>query len=103
MTTRIDKKLVTFKYPFLLEDIETELPAGGYTIETEEESICGSRFQAFRHIETILVVRPSQGKQVTTQYWPIDPKGLALALADDAARALTDLSDGKAIISSPNT
>lgn len=94
MTTRIDKKQVTFEHSFLLDDIEIELPAGAYTIETEEELVTGSSLKAYQHIETILVVRPPKGKRGVTQYWPIDPKGLELALADDAARAHTDKLDG---------
>lgn len=92
-TTRVSKKLVTFQHSFLLEEIEKELPAGDYTIETTEESIEGLTFQAFRRVETFLVVRPPKGKPGSTRLWSIDPEALALALASDVERSLESHSD----------
>lgn len=87
-TTRMNKKLVTFEHPFLLDELETELPPGDYTIETEEESIDGLSFLAFRRIATTLIVRPPVGKRGPTRFWPIDPQGLEAALEQDAERTL---------------
>lgn len=86
--TRINKKLVTFEHSFFLDEIEKELPAGGYTIETEEESINGSSFLAVRPIATTLIVRPPVGMRGQTRFWKIDPQGLETALEQDAERTL---------------
>lgn len=88
MVKRINKKLVTFQFPFLIDDIGKQLPAGAYTIESEEESIVGLSFLAFRHIETILVERPPKGKPGATHYWSVDHEALAQAIEADADRYL---------------
>lgn len=85
---RINKKLVTFEHSFLLDEIGKELPAGGYTIETEEKSINGSSFLAVRPIATTLIVRPPVGTRGQTRFWTIDPQGLASALERDTERTL---------------
>ncbi|ACT58851.1 conserved hypothetical protein [Hirschia baltica ATCC 49814] len=80
---RINKKLVTFNHPFLLDEIEQELPAGNYTIETEEEKIEGSTFLAYRTLNTILVYRPQHSRKTHIQYWEISAHSLSLALERD--------------------
>jgi hypothetical protein len=85
---RINKKLVTFQFPFSIDDIGKELPAGDYTIESEEESIVGLSFLAFRNIETILVQRPPKGKPGATHYWSVDHHALAKAIEADSDRFL---------------
>lgn len=85
---RINKKQVTFQFPFSIDDIGKQLPAGDYTIETEEESIAGISFMAYRHIETILVERPPKGKPGATHYWCVDKEALAQAIEADADRFL---------------
>lgn len=84
MVKRVNKKLVTFQFPFSIDDIGKELPAGDYTIESEEESIVGLSFLAYRHIETILVERPPKGKPGATHYWSVDPDALAKAIEADS-------------------
>lgn len=88
MVKRINKKLVTFQFPFLIDDIGKPLPAGEYTIETEEESIVGLSFLAYRHIDTILVERPPKGKPGATHYWSVDHDALARAIEADSDRFL---------------
>lgn len=88
MVKRINKKLVTFQFPFLIDDIGKPLPAGDYTIEAEEESIVGLSFLAYRHIETILVERPPKGKPGATHYWSVGHEALADAIEADADRFL---------------
>ena len=88
MVKQINKKLVTFQFPFLIDDIGKPLPAGEDTIEAEEESIVGLSFQAYRHIETILVERPPKGKPGPTHYWSVDHEALADAIEADADRFL---------------
>lgn len=88
MVKRINKKLVNFQFPFLIDDIGKPLPAGEYTIETEEESIVGLSFLAYRHVETILVERPPKGKPGATNYWSVDHEDLAKAIEADSDRFL---------------
>ena len=88
MVKRINKKLVTFQFPFSIDDIGKQLPAGEYTIESEEESIVGLSFLAFRNIETILVVRPPKGQPGATHYWSVDHEDLAKAIEADSDRFL---------------
>lgn len=85
--TRITKKVVKFEHPFLLDEVANELPAGDYTIETEEESIEGSTFLAFRSIETTLFARPQKLAPNQPRFWSINPEALEFALASDAERA----------------
>ena len=93
MVNRINKRLVTFNFPFFIDDIGKQLPAGGYTIETEEEVIDGSSFLACRHIETILVERPLKGKSGVTHYWSVDHNALAQAIKTDSDRVLESNPD----------
>lgn len=85
--TRITKKAVKFEHPFLLDEIASELPAGDYTIETEEESIEGSTFLAFRSIETTLVACSQKAAPNKPQFWSIDPEAFEIVFARDAERA----------------
>ncbi len=41
MTVRTSKKTVTFGRPFTIKGIEEVLPAGAYSIETDEEPLEG--------------------------------------------------------------
>lgn len=88
MVNRINKKLITFQFPFSMDEVGKLLPAGDYTVETEEESIAGLSFLAFRHIETILVERPPKGKAGATRYWCVDRESLECAIEADAERFL---------------
>ena len=72
---------MTFARPFVLDEIESELPAGAYVVETEEEALEGLSFFALRRIATRITVR-LRGERCV---WSIQPEGLAAALAKDAA------------------
>lgn len=86
MTSRMTTRTVTFARPFILDEIGHELPAGAYTVDTEEEPIEGVSFLAYRRVSTSLIVRP--GPDVTgTQLWFIHPDGLAAALERDRETA----------------
>lgn len=75
---------MTFDHPFCLDDIEEELPAGSYTIETEEEQLDSTSFLAFRRVATTLIARPPPNSFRPIRYWTIAPDGLAAALERDA-------------------
>ncbi|MDP3739118.1 MAG: hypothetical protein Q8R02_17130 [Hyphomonadaceae bacterium] len=86
MTSRLTTRTVTFTRPFILDEINSELPAGSYTVETEEEPLDGVSFLAYRRVSTSFIVRP--GPEVTgTQMWLIHPDGLAAALERDRETA----------------
>jgi hypothetical protein len=56
MTIRSRREAVTFKHSFRIRGIDRLLPAGTYTIITDEESIGGLSFNAFRRIATMILV-----------------------------------------------
>ena len=77
---------MTFSKPFLLDEVNRELPAGSYQVETEEETLDGVSFLAYRRVSTSILVRP--GPEATgTQMWSIHPDSLASALERDRETA----------------
>lgn len=56
MTIRSRREAVTFKHPFRIRGIDRLLPAGTYEVITDEESIEGLSFAAFRRIATMIMV-----------------------------------------------
>jgi hypothetical protein len=88
MTTRTSTKTVTFARPFLLDEVGADLPAGDYQVETEEETLDGVSFLAYRRVATHIMVRTGSGVQV----WAIHPDGLDFALARDRAVSAPILS-----------
>ena len=75
MAIRTTRSKVTFKSPFSLPEIERELPAGDYDVETDEELIEGLERTAYVRRATLLYVREGATTQVVT----IDPKVLEAA------------------------
>jgi hypothetical protein len=56
MTIRSRREAVTFKHPFRIRGVDRLLPAGSYEVVTDEESIEGLSFAAFRRIATMILV-----------------------------------------------
>lgn len=56
MTIRSRREAVTFKHPFRIRGVERLLPAGTYEVITDEETIDGLSFAAFRRIATMILV-----------------------------------------------
>jgi hypothetical protein len=88
LTSRATSRTVTFVRPFRLDEIEHELPAGSYRVETEEETLDNVSFIAHRHVSTHIFVPPLFAMSDGTQMWLIHPEGLTRALALDRTRAL---------------
>jgi hypothetical protein len=74
---------VEFIHPFILDEIDRELPAGRYTVETEEETLDGASFLAWRRLATHFFVRPVNQRSGAAEMWAVHPDGLESALQRD--------------------
>ncbi len=81
MTTRTSSKTVTFAHAFTLDGLDAAVPAGSYVVDTDEETIDGLSFIAWRRTATRIYV-PVGG---ATEGHAIDPSDLAASLFQDAA------------------
>ena len=80
MTTRTQVTAVTFKKRFALPDTSSTHPPGTFRLETDEESIDGLSFVAYRRIATrIHISRPG-----SIEVHSIDPDELKRMLEQDA-------------------
>jgi hypothetical protein len=77
-------KNVTFTRPFVLDGFPELLPAGTYTVETEEESLDSMTVVAWRRVSTTLRVRIDGAIECRT----IEPDALHEALMRDGAQEL---------------
>jgi hypothetical protein len=62
MTIRSRREVITFKHPFRIRGIGRLLPAGAYEVVTDEETIEGLSFEAFRRVATTIKV-PREGSR----------------------------------------
>jgi hypothetical protein len=86
MLTQTHRQTVTFRRPFLLQDVGRQLPASSYEVVTTEELIEGLSFPAYHRVATTMLV-PAQSYQATIEMLTIDPLSLAAARDRDAAAA----------------
>ena len=82
---RVTARIVTFERSFRLDEIEGELPAGSYRVETEDETLDSVSFVAYRRIATHIFAPSRNDPSGAVQMWEIHPNGLAEALARDRA------------------
>ncbi|MDH3596752.1 MAG: hypothetical protein OEU09_11155 [Rhodospirillales bacterium] len=87
MTIRTSKKTVTFRRPFVLGGLDEVLPAGTYSVETDEELLEGISFPAYRRMLTLIHLHAKPGHPGLTQTLTIDPNELDAALKRDQALA----------------
>ena len=85
MTIRTTKETVTFKRPFNLASFNRELPAGAYSVETDEELLEGISFPVYRRIATLIHLHADAGMPGLTQTLIIDPQELDAARTRDTA------------------
>ncbi|KYK49412.1 hypothetical protein A1D31_25585 [Bradyrhizobium liaoningense] len=86
MTIRSRREIVTFKHPFHIRGIERILPAGAYEVVTDEETIEGLTFAAYRRVATMITV-PAEGAGGAMEVLSIGSVDLANAQAADASIA----------------
>ena len=86
MTIRSRRETVIFRHPFQIRGIERILPAGAYEVATDEETIDGLTFDAYRRIATMITV-PAENARGTMERLSIGSVDLANAQATDAAVA----------------
>ncbi|MEZ5822330.1 MAG: hypothetical protein R3D82_16150 [Xanthobacteraceae bacterium] len=84
MTIRSRREAVIFKHPFRIRGIDRVLPAGTYEVITDEESIEGLSFAAFRRIATMILV-PGAASASTVEMISIGSVDLADAQRIDAS------------------
>ena len=87
MAMRTTKSTVTFVHPFRLETFGDQLPAGRYSIETDEELLEAVSFPAYCRTATMMQLMVDPRHPGVTDIAMIDPKQLEEALAADAAQA----------------
>lgn len=85
MTIRTTKQTVLFKHPFVIGGSDEKLPAGTYTIETDEELIEGISFPAYRRQSVLIHLLPDPDRPGLTQKLRVDNEELDSALIRDQA------------------
>ena len=83
MAIRTTKNTVIFNKPFILGGLDEMLPAGAYSVETDEELLEGISFPAYRRILTLIHLHSSPDRPGVTETLTIDPNELDAALKRD--------------------
>lgn len=89
MTIRTTSKTVTFIAPFFQSGLDKVVPAGSYTVETDEELLEGVSFPAYRRLSTLIHLHAKFANGEVAETVVIDPKELDAALALDVELAET--------------
>ncbi len=82
--TRRSERTVTFTKPFVVKAWGEPLPAGAYTVETEEGLFEGVSVRGWRRTATLLHLRPTTAAPGVWHTVEIDPRDLEVALLHDA-------------------
>ena len=90
MTSRTNRKTVTFRRPFVLNGVDGTQPPGAYDVDTDEESIDSLSILAYRRVATSFHVHRDGG----TQVFRIDPVELDAALMRDADLTVVSAARG---------
>lgn len=85
MMTKTSRRTVTFKRPFALTGLEEVLPAGDYSVETQEELVPGISYAAYRRTSTVLRLPAKSGPSHLTRAMTVDPDELDAAMERDLA------------------
>ena len=87
MTIRSRREVITFKHPFQIRGIDRELPAGDYEVITDEETIEGLSFAAYRRVATMMIVPTAASQGLAKEMITIGSVDLADAQHIDACVA----------------
>ncbi len=87
MTIRTSKKTVTFMRPFVLGGFDELLPAGDYSVETDEQLLEDISFPVYRRLLTLIHLQAKPGRPGLVRTLTIDPNELDAALKRDQAPA----------------
>ena len=90
MSGRLTRKVVSFAYPFFLDEADDLIPAGAYTVEMEDESRDGRLLPGGHVVSTTLVMRSVRRRKRRVEYLAIGREGLAGALQRDRDRSALD-------------
>lgn len=83
MSTRTTTEIIEFRYPFVANGEEAPLPAGRYEVETEEVTVEGLSFAAWRGVRTTLRwADAANGRAFAVD---VDPDRLRAAIQDEAS------------------
>jgi hypothetical protein len=85
MTIRSRREVITFKHPFRIRCIDRLLPAGAYEVVTDEETIEGLSFEAFRRVATTIKVPREGSRGLAIEVVSIGSVDLANAQRIDAS------------------
>ncbi len=92
MTIRTTEASVRFQRPFALVGSERSYPAGAYRVVTDEESIDGLSFLAYRRVSTMMFVPGRVPGGSSIEMIVVDPADLDAAQSRDVADRTSDLS-----------
>jgi hypothetical protein len=84
MTIRSRRETVTFQHPFRIRGVDRLLPAWAYEVITDEETIEGLSFAAFRRVATMIMV-PAAPRSSTMEMISIGSVDLSDAQRIDAS------------------
>lgn len=87
MSGRLTRRVITFRYPFFLDESDDSLPAGAYSVEMEDETKDGQLLAGRHAISTTLVIRSPHRRKRRPNYLAIDREGLEGALERDRNRS----------------
>ena len=90
MTTRSRQETVTFSQSFTLAEVEGVQPAGSYIVQTDDETIEGLSFLAYRRTDTRIQIPLQAGFRGSVQSISVDPRALEATLARDRALSQID-------------
>jgi hypothetical protein len=85
MTIRSRREVITFKHPFRIRGIDRLLPEGAYEVVTDEETIEGLSFAAYRRVATMIVVPVEGSRGAAVEMLSIGSVDLADAQRIDAS------------------
>lgn len=96
MVKRTTKQAIEFALSFSIKGIKEKLPAGTYSIETEEASLFGISFLPFVTRRTTLIKHPQPGTLGNPRFWKVSRQALWNAKEKDVEKSNQDRkrSDG---------